>query len=124
MQDGPPPDQGEPLPFTEAGTARPDDASGSDLDRDLRSHLDAALADALPAHGEVIADARGGGRWLRVTWHHEADVVVLSQWREGLCVGTVRLARADVPLMVNALVEGLADEGSTPGRRRRQPDPS
>jgi hypothetical protein len=108
MQDGPR-DEDEPLPLTPE--------QGADLD--------AALAEVLtlPAHGEVIADARGDGRWMRVTWHHEADLVVLSMWREGSCIGTIRLARGDVPLMVQALVEGLADE-TPPGRRRRDPDPS
>lgn len=62
----------------------------------------------LPVHGEVLADARGGGRWLRVTWHHEADVVVLSLWREGTCVGTARVGRDAVPALVAALVDGLA----------------
>jgi hypothetical protein len=62
----------------------------------------------LPAHGEILPDARGGGRWIRVTWHQEADVVVLSLWREGNCVGTARVAREDVPVMVSALVQGLA----------------
>jgi hypothetical protein len=68
------------------------------------------LADVvmLPAHGEVLPDARGGGRWVRVTWHQDADVVVLSLWREGTCVGTARVARDDVPVMVSALVSGLA----------------
>ena len=62
----------------------------------------------LPAHGQVLPDARGGGRWTRVTWHQEADVVVLSLWREGTCIGTARVARDDVPVMVSALVGGLA----------------
>ncbi len=35
----------------------------------------------LPAAGEVFLDARGAGRALRVSWHAEADVVVLSLWQ-------------------------------------------
>jgi hypothetical protein len=62
----------------------------------------------LPVHGELIHDARGGGRWLRATWHHEADVIVLSVWREGVCVATSRIARDEVPMLVSALVAGLA----------------
>jgi hypothetical protein len=63
---------------------------------------------ALPASGEILADARGGGRWMRVTWHDEADTVVLSIWHETSCVSTFRLRRAEVPLLVQALVGGLA----------------
>jgi hypothetical protein len=61
------------------------------------------------SHGEVFLDARGNGRALRLTWHHEADVVVLSLWRDGMCAGTFRLAKADVDDFVDALVEGLRD---------------
>jgi hypothetical protein len=64
---------------------------------------------ALPSSGEVLADQRGDGRWMRVTWHPEADTVVLSLWRESGCVGTLRLDRDDVPTLVTALVKGLAD---------------
>ena len=63
---------------------------------------------ALPARGEILADSRGGGRWMRVTWHDEADVVVLSIWHETSCVSTFRLRRSEVPLLVHALVDGLA----------------
>ena len=63
---------------------------------------------ALPTSGEILADARGGGRWMRVTWHDEADVVVLSIWHETSCVSTFRLRRSEVPLLVHALVGGLA----------------
>ena len=64
---------------------------------------------AFPASGEVIPDQRGDGRWMRVTWHSEADVVVLSLWRETGCVGTMRLDRSQVPGLVAALVDGLAE---------------
>lgn len=65
---------------------------------------------ALPSSGEIISDQRGGGRWLRVTWHDEVGVVVLSLWRETGCVGTLRLERSQVPALVTALVDGLAAE--------------
>ena len=66
---------------------------------------------ALPSSGEVLADVRGNGRWLRVTWHDEADVVVLSLWKHMSCVGTLRLEREQVPGLVDALVTGLAGSG-------------
>ena len=69
---------------------------------------------AFPASGEIIPDQRGDGRWMRVTWHSEADVVVLSLWRETGCVGTMRLDRSQVPSLVAALVDGLADAPAAP----------
>ena len=68
---------------------------------------------ALPSSGEVLADVRGNGRWMRVTWHDEAEVVVLSLWKQMSCVGTLRLDRTDVPVLVHSLVQGLAH---TPAR--------
>lgn len=62
---------------------------------------------ALPAHGEVFLDARGAARVLRLTWHHEDEVVVLSLWRESTCTGTFRLGADDVPALVDSLVAGL-----------------
>ena len=67
---------------------------------------------ALPTGGAVVHDARGEHRWMRVTWHDEAGVVVLSVWRDGSCVATMRVERGDVPALVNALVEGLALDGA------------
>lgn len=59
--------------------------------------------------GEVFLDARGRGRALRLTWHHETDLVVLSLWRDATCAGTFRLAREDVSEFIDALVDGLRD---------------
>lgn len=59
--------------------------------------------------GEVFLDARGQGRAMRLTWHHEAGVVVLSLWRGDVCAGTFRLAMGDVNDFIDALVEGLRD---------------
>jgi hypothetical protein len=38
------------------------------------------------------ADARDDGRLMRVTWHPEADLVVLSLWRRDKCVASFRFA--------------------------------
>lgn len=46
---------------------------------------------------------------MRLTWHHEADLVVLSLWRDDVCAGTFRLAKDDVEEFVDALVDGLRD---------------
>ncbi len=62
----------------------------------------------LPAAGEVFLDARGSGRALRVSWHGEADLVVLSLWNGDTCSGTFRLPVEQVPDLIDALRDGLA----------------
>ena len=61
----------------------------------------------LPETGSVFLDARGGTRAMRVSWHPEAGLVVLSLWRENVCAGSFRLALDDVPEMIETLREGL-----------------
>lgn len=82
----------------------------------------AAEVVALPSSGQLLADARGQGRWMRVTWHDEVDLVVLSLWRQSRCIGTVRLERAQVPELVDALVTGLAGGSRSAGRDPRCSD--
>ena len=65
-------------------------------------------ASHLPTTGEVFLDDRGGSRALRVSWHTDAGVVVLSLWREGTCAGTFRLGIDEVPDLIDILREGLA----------------
>jgi hypothetical protein len=62
----------------------------------------------LPSTGEVFLDARGDGRGLRVSWHPDADVVVLSLWRGGTCAGSFRLPIEEVPELVRVLRDGLS----------------
>lgn len=82
------------------------------------AHSERADVLALPSSGEVLADVRGNGRWMRVTWHDEADVVVLSLWKQMSCVGTLRLDRSDVPGLVDTLVKGLAHTSAPSAARR------
>ena len=63
------------------------------------------FATPLPSHGDVVVGRDRAGRVLRVSGHPEHDRVVLSIWQEGHCLATVRLAAADVPDLVRALVD-------------------
>ena len=59
----------------------------------------------------IFVDPRGGGRAMRVTWHSETPdregLVVISLWRDNLCVGSFRLPAGEVPELVHALTRGL-----------------
>jgi len=68
------------------------------------------MADVLPfpARGEMFVDARGGGRMMRATWHHEVGLLVLSLWHGDTCTGTFRLHAADAPAFLAAIADGLA----------------
>lgn len=50
---------------------------------------------------------------MRVTWHHEQQVVVLSLWRDNVCAGTFRLGADEVPDLITALRRGLDDAYDT-----------
>ena len=66
-----------------------------------------ATARPLPEAGSIYLDARGGDRALRVSWHHEAGLVVLSLWRDNVCSGSFRLAVDEVPELIEMLRAGL-----------------
>jgi hypothetical protein len=58
----------------------------------------------------LFTDERGAG--LRITWHPERDLVVLSLGRDDVCVGTFRLTVADAHRLVEFLTGHLAQRGS------------
>jgi hypothetical protein len=61
----------------------------------------------LPTRRDVFIDERGAG--LRVTWHPEHDVVVLSVWHGDRCAGTFRMPIQDVPRLSGLLAATLGD---------------
>lgn len=74
-----------------------------------------------PEVGAVFLDPRGGGRALRVTWHvdrPDADegLVVLSLWRDNVCVGSFRLGPEQVPGLIALLAHGLDESQARHGR--------
>jgi hypothetical protein len=72
----------------------------------------------LPVHGVVVGDQRDSGRALRVSWHAELGVFVVSIWRDGACVGTVQLPPDDAARVAGTFVEGLAQGASESARGR------
>ena len=69
----------------------------------------------LPRTGAVFLDPRGEDRSLRVTWHHDQQLVVLS--RDNVCAGTFRLGADEVPDLIALLRRGL-DEAYDAARER------
>ena len=59
-----------------------------------------------------IADSRNRGRYLRVSWHPSRRTVIVSQWRDGVCVATTPIGLAEIPALVGLLVQVLHDAAS------------
>jgi hypothetical protein len=68
-----------------------------------------------------IPDARGQGASLRVTRHHEQRKVVLSHWRDGVCVASTPIEMGEVPALIGVLADALGDALVDPEVR---PDPA
>jgi hypothetical protein len=63
----------------------------------------------LPSNGAVFFDPRDPNRSLRVSYHVEQGVFVLSQWRGSECLATFQLSADEVPQLVYTLTRSLAD---------------
>lgn len=74
----------------------------------------------IPESGSIFLDARGGGRALRVSWHQDSGLVVLSLWRDNVCAGSFRLAVEEVPDLIELLRAGL-DRAYTRARDPHHP---
>ena len=73
-----------------------------------RAHdVEMSAARPQPVLGSIYLDARGDERALRVSWHSEADLVVLSLWRDNLCAASFRLSVDEVPDLIELLRTGL-----------------
>jgi hypothetical protein len=57
----------------------------------------------------IIPDARGQGATLRVSRHPEANKIVLSHWRDGVCVASTPVEIAEVPALIGVLADALGD---------------
>lgn len=62
----------------------------------------------MTAPARWITDPRGQGRGVRVSTHVDGGFLVLSTWRAGVCVGTVRLLPDEAADLLAGIAEGLA----------------
>lgn len=56
-----------------------------------------------------IPDSRGHGATLRVTRHPEQNKVVLSHWRDGVCVASTPIELTEVSGLIGVLADALGD---------------
>jgi hypothetical protein len=72
-------------------------------------------------HRLNIPDARGQGATLRVTRHPEQRKVVLSHWRDGLCVASTPVELSEIPALIGVLADALGDAIETTDRTSGRP---
>ncbi len=65
------------------------------------------LPHPLPETGAIFLDARGAERAMRVSWHSEKDLIVLSLWRDNVCTGSFRLGLPEAAQLMQVLQTGL-----------------
>src|SRR5437588_6972325 len=69
-----------------------------------------------------FADERGVARRLKVSWHPERRLFVLSVWHEDTCTATFRLPLGEVPHLIGTLVEALGQAiGAGPAASSSKP---
>jgi hypothetical protein len=56
-----------------------------------------------------VADVRGADTYLRMTWHAEERVVVVSQWDGRVCTAATRVDVIDAPEIIAFLANTLGD---------------
>jgi hypothetical protein len=56
-----------------------------------------------------IPDARGQGASLRVTRHPPERKIVLSHWRDGVCVASTPIELGEVSALISILADALGD---------------
>src|SRR5688572_19249796 len=87
------------------------------MDSGLREDHTQGMAEIESVHErqEWFADARGAPRAMRVRWHSDEGLIVLSLWQGSSCTGTFRLPVQDAARLIGALADSLADAARRPG---------
>jgi hypothetical protein len=57
----------------------------------------------MPSPGDVFADVRDDGRTMRVSYHPEVGVVVVSLWAGRVCRASFQLAAGEVARLAEVL---------------------
>lgn len=96
-------------------------APAPSLDRRFRRAHTERVAEGHWAYGRrvIVEDVRRDDTFMRVTWHADERIFVVSHWRGDLCVAATRIPVVAAPELVNLLVKGLAESTATPTAERR-----
>src|SRR5437763_7869161 len=81
----------------------------------------------LPSIGDVFVDVRGDDRTLRVSYHADGGVVVVSLWAGAACRGSFRMGTDDVGRLLSVLAEvrdSLDAAGEAPVAAGETPAPA
>jgi hypothetical protein len=76
----------------------------------------------LPNPGGVFDDVRDGGRGMRVSYHPDVDVLVISLWSGRTCRATFQLAGAEVSRL-SELLAGIVGTHLPPQQAPEPPTP-
>jgi hypothetical protein len=57
----------------------------------------------------LVPDVRDELRYLRVTWHPDRRLVVLSHWRDDVCLASTPIELSEVSRLIGLLVSALED---------------
>ena len=68
----------------------------------------------MPTVGDIFHDVRGDDRTMRVSYHQDRGVVVVSLWAGTVCRGSFRLATEDLGRLA-ALLSDIASPADTMG---------
>jgi hypothetical protein len=85
---------------------RPHDDGGA-----TGNNLSMAPAQMVQVRREVLLDERGDA--LRATWHPHERVVVLSEWRSGICRATFQLDPSDSARLAAFLVAAVGEAATS-----------
>ena len=66
----------------------------------------------------IVEDVRRDDTFMRVTWHAEDRLFVVSHWRGEVCVAATRVSVDAAPELVNLLVKGLAESATAAAVQR------
>ena len=77
----------------------------------------------MPAFGDLFTDVRGGDRTMRVSYHEDRGVVVVSLWAGTLCRGSFRLAAGEVSELIALLSQIELSSGGSAAAVEADPVP-
>jgi hypothetical protein len=69
---------------------------------------------AVPRSVVEVVDIRDEHRRLRLSWHPELREVIVSHWRDNVCIATTPVGIKEIARLIGLLVQALEDAARTP----------